>query len=184
MTNKDFLLGYWEEKLNDLERDYEKVKTQLRIEQDGPTQNKLERQLEQIGWEMNECEGKIQDRKRELQENAARAALEELLKILHDHNAQFAEMQQAYQATVKARSFNRRLTIEAIASLITELLKIPKGRSNFTALEEFAAWLTLTSKNADLINLLQRWGEQHCKNWSELLRQLEVQRDEIGRAHV
>ncbi len=38
--------------LDDLERDYEKVKSQLRTEQNGSTQNKLERQLEQIGREM------------------------------------------------------------------------------------------------------------------------------------
>jgi hypothetical protein len=174
MTNKDYTLEFWEEKLNDLERDYEKVKSQLRNEQDGPTQNKLERQLEQIGQEMEAREKQIKVRKRELQENA----LDELREILQRHDAQFGEMQQAYQATVNARSFNRRLTIETIKLLITELLKIPKGSSNSTALEEFAAWLTFISKKDDLINLLQGWGEQHCKDWSELLRQIEAQRDE------
>jgi hypothetical protein len=45
--------------LDDLERDYEKVKSQLRTEQDGPTQNKLERQLEQIGQEMAQREQQL-----------------------------------------------------------------------------------------------------------------------------
>jgi hypothetical protein len=178
MTNKDYTLELWKEKLNDLEQDYEKVKSQLRTEQDGSTQNKLERQLEQIGQEMDKCENQIQARKRELQEKAACAALDELRKILQRHNAQLDEMQQAYQATVKAWSFNRRLTIETSESLITELLKIPKGKSNSTALEEFTAWLAFSSKNDDLINFLQRWGERHCKDWSNLLRQIEAKREE------
>jgi hypothetical protein len=178
MPNKDYTLEFCEEKLNDLEQDYKKVKSQLRTEQDGPTQNKLERQLEQIGQEMDKCENQIQARKRELQQKAACAALDELREILQRHNAQLEEMQQAYQATVKARSFNRRLTIETSELLIAELLKIPKGKSNSTALEEFAAWLTFISKNGDLINLLQRWGERHCKDWSSLLKHVEVQQDE------
>jgi hypothetical protein len=98
---------------------------------------------------------------------------------LQRYNAQLDEMQQAYQATVMARSFNRRTNIETSELLITELLRVPKGKSNSTALEEFAAWLTFISENDSLINLLQGWGEQHCKkNWSELLGQIEAQRDE------
>jgi hypothetical protein len=178
MTNKDYKLEFWKEKLNDLERDYEKVKSQLRNEQDGPTQNKLERQLEQIGQEMEAYEKQIQARKQELQENAASAALDGLRKILQRPNAQLDEIQQAYQATVKARSFNGRINIETIELLITELLRIPKGKSSFIALEEFAARLTYFSKNDDLINSLQRWGEQHCKDWFALLGQIEVQREE------
>jgi len=174
MANKDYTLKLWEEKLNDLEQDYNKVKSRLRTELDGSTQNKLERQLEQIGQEMDKCENKIQARKRELQD----AALDELRQILQHHNAQLGEMQQAYQATVKARSFKRRSTPETIESLITELLKIPKGQSNYTALEEFAAWLTFISKNNDLIRSLQQWGEEHCNIWSNLLRQIKTQREE------
>lgn len=177
MPNKDYTLEFWEEKLNDLEQDYEKVKSQLRTEQDGSTQNKLERQLEQIGQEMDKCENQIQARKRELQQKAACAALDELRGFLQRYNAQFDEMQQAYQATMKARSFNRRLTLETSELLITELLKFPK-KSSFTALEEFAAWLTFISKNDDLINLLQGWGERYSKDWSNLLRQVEAQREE------
>jgi len=178
MTNKDYNLVFWEDKLSDLKQDYDTVQAQLRNELDGVTQNKLKRQLEQIGQEMDKCENQLQARKQELQEQAACVALDGLRKILQRHNAQLDEMQQAYQATVKARSFNRRLTIETSESLITELLKIPKGKSNSTALEEFTAWLTFSSKNDDLINLLQGWGERHCKDWSNLLRQIEAQREE------
>lgn len=39
--------------LNDLERDYESVKKQLWVELDAPTQNRLERRIEQIGEQMD-----------------------------------------------------------------------------------------------------------------------------------
>jgi hypothetical protein len=45
--------------LDDLEQDYETVSTQLRNELDGPTQNKLSRQLEQIGSEIDKREQQL-----------------------------------------------------------------------------------------------------------------------------
>lgn len=45
--------------LADLEQDYQSVEKQLRVEQDGPTRNKLERQLELISQEMDECEQQL-----------------------------------------------------------------------------------------------------------------------------
>ena len=52
-------LERWRRELDDLEEDYESVKKQLRWEQDGPTRNRLDLQVEQIGQDMNECEQKI-----------------------------------------------------------------------------------------------------------------------------
>lgn len=45
--------------LDDLDQDYESVKAQLRVEQDGPTQNKLQRQIEQIGLDMDQREQRL-----------------------------------------------------------------------------------------------------------------------------
>ena len=45
--------------LDDLDQDYEAVKAQLRVEQNPRTQNKLKRQLEQIGAEMDEREQRM-----------------------------------------------------------------------------------------------------------------------------
>jgi hypothetical protein len=45
--------------LDDLERNYETVKSQLRTELDGATQNKLKLQLEVIGQEMAQCEQQL-----------------------------------------------------------------------------------------------------------------------------
>ncbi|MBE9130031.1 CHAT domain-containing protein, partial [Coleofasciculus sp. LEGE 07081] len=45
--------------LDDLEQDYDKIKSQLRTELDGATQNKLERQLEQIGQDMAQREQQL-----------------------------------------------------------------------------------------------------------------------------
>ncbi|MBD2036588.1 CHAT domain-containing protein [Leptolyngbya sp. FACHB-321] len=45
--------------LEDLDQDYESVKAQLRVELDAPTQNKLERQIEQIGRQMDTKEQQL-----------------------------------------------------------------------------------------------------------------------------
>ncbi len=101
-----------------------------------------------------------------------------LKNILQLHNAQFCEMQQAYQAMVKAEPFKRRTDIETIEALITELVRFPKGSSDFTDLEEFAAWLTVISKNDDLILSLQSWGQQHCRGWSKLVTQIKQRQEQ------
>ncbi len=96
----------------------------------------------------------------------------ELEKKLQLYDAEFRKMQQAYQATVKARLFKAPRNIETVKSLITELLRIPKGSSDFTAIEEFAARLNSISENQELVSVLKQWGEQHCKDWSELVRKI------------
>lgn len=45
--------------LEDLEKDYERVKAQLRVELYAPTQSKLERQIEQIGQQMDTTEQQL-----------------------------------------------------------------------------------------------------------------------------
>jgi CHAT domain-containing protein len=45
--------------LEDLDKDYESVKAQLRVELDAPTQNRLERRVEQIGQEMDTKEQQL-----------------------------------------------------------------------------------------------------------------------------
>jgi len=45
--------------LEDLEKDYERVKAQLRVELDAPTQNKLERRIEQIGQDIDTTEQQL-----------------------------------------------------------------------------------------------------------------------------
>jgi len=45
--------------LQDLEQDYESVKAQLRVELDGSTQNKLKRQIDQIGQQMDTTEQQL-----------------------------------------------------------------------------------------------------------------------------
>jgi hypothetical protein len=120
-------------------------------------------------------------------ENGQEEALKksnELKKILQPHDAEFSKMQQAYQATVKARLLNRRRNIETVESLITELLRIPKGSSDFTALEEFAAWLNSISENQKLISELNNWGQQHCKDWRELVQQIDQRKEQDAKVQT
>lgn len=120
-------------------------------------------------------------------ENGQEEALKksnELKKKLQLYDAEFSEMQQAYQATVKARLLNRRRNIETVESLITELLRIPKGSSDFTALEEFAAWLNSISENQNLISELNNWGQQHCKDWRELVQQIDQRKEQDAKVQT
>ncbi len=52
-------LERWQTELSDLDQDYQSVQAQLRTEQDAPTRNKLERQLQQIGQQMDTKEQQI-----------------------------------------------------------------------------------------------------------------------------
>jgi hypothetical protein len=120
-------------------------------------------------------------------ENGQEEALKksnELKKNLQLYDAEFSKMQQAYQATVKERLLNRRRNIETVESLITELLRIPKGSSYFTALEEFAAWLNSISENQKLISELNNWGQQHCKDWRELVQQIDQRKEQDAKVQT
>ncbi len=177
MDSKNLILKHWEEQLLDQRQDYETVKLQLRTELDGPTQNRLKTQLESIVKEIEGLEEKIKTREQELKEKADRDTLDRLIEILQRSDAQFDEMRRAYRAVVHARSY-RRSDIETVKSLTTELLRIPRGRANYTALEEFAARLLLISDNGDLIGSLESWGDRYCNHWSELRAVLEEQQNE------
>jgi hypothetical protein len=113
----------------------------------------------------------------EAKEEESKKLKNKLKDILQCHSdaASFGEMQRAYQAI---RSFNKGKNIEKIESLIPALLRIPQGRSDFTPLQEFAAWLTSISQNEDLISLLQQWGNQYCKDWAELVTQIEQRKEQ------
>jgi len=173
MLNEDLILKRWQVDLEDLSAVYKKVERQLRTELDVRDRNRLERQLEDIGLEMQELEAKIARRERELENQANRNALNDLVEILQQHEACFDEMRAAYHATSQARSFILRLIVETIDSLKIALLKIPPGNSTFKVWEEFAARLVLLSQSDSLVPLLQEWGSRVCNTWSELLEQLE-----------
>lgn len=58
-------LDRFQDELANLEQDYQTVDVQLQGEQNGPTRNKLQRQLKQIGIEMEQLEQKISELKRD-----------------------------------------------------------------------------------------------------------------------
>ncbi len=57
-------LERFQDELANLEQDYKSVDVQLQGEQDGPTRNKLQRQLKQIGLEMDQKEQQINQLRR------------------------------------------------------------------------------------------------------------------------
>ena len=80
--DRDIILESLEEELEVLVRDYKTVQEQDRVEQDGPTQNKLKRQLKNLGKEITEKEKEIANHKNNSDLDEAKTKIKALTKIL------------------------------------------------------------------------------------------------------
>ncbi|MBD2073045.1 hypothetical protein H6F86_03910 [Phormidium sp. FACHB-592] len=178
MSN-DTLLDFYQTQLDDLERDYTKVKEQQRVEQDGPTQNKLERQIEQIGRQMDGWQQKIAQHQTDRQRQVARIALDTLISILKTDESQLELMIQAYQQTISHWSVPVRLDINTVETIIYELERIAPGQSSYTARDEFIAHVVHQTPNPSLPNALNHWGVQYrgSIDWLQLHTQIQAAQD-------
>lgn len=181
--SKDPLLDFYQSQLDDLEDDYEKVRNQLRTEQDGPTQNRLERQIEQIGRDMRQWQQKIEQRVNELQRQAEQDATDELITILKTYESQFELFVQAYQETVCHWPVSVRPAVNTVEEIVNELERIVPGQSPYTAQEEFIAYLvSQQSSDPALIRDLNHWATEHQRerDWLQLYTQIQAeQRDRL-----
>lgn len=170
--SKDHLLDFYQTQLDDLAQDYKKVSKQLRVEQDGATQNKLERQIEQIGRDMEEWQEKIRERRLKQCQDALKA----LISILKTAESQQDLIVQSYRQTVShwpaAVSTNAQ-TVEAIAN---ELERITPGESAYTARDEFIATIIHLTVDPFLSNALNDWGAQYRAgiDWLQLYAQIQA----------
>lgn len=180
MGSRDLKLEFWKNKLADLEQDYKTVEAQLRTEQDGPTQNKLTRQLVMLEEEIKEYEQKITACQQECQRIAALAPGQAMLQLVQEYDDQFEQMRRAFQAVLKNWSYRIKSAIQAPLDIVRELMRIPQGESLHTALEEFGAYLLSEAANQDLVAALQDWGQQYGKQWFQLVAQI-TQSEEEGR---
>ncbi|MBD2036589.1 hypothetical protein H6F76_16375 [Leptolyngbya sp. FACHB-321] len=178
MSN-DPLLDFYQTELDDLEQDYTKVKEQLRVEQDGPTQNKLERQIEQIGRQMDECQQKIDQRQADRQRQVAQIALDTLISILKSDEAQLELIIQAYQKTVSHWPVPVRLEANTVETIINELERIARGQSSYTARDEFIAHVVHQTSAPFLSNALNQWSVQYRAgvDWLQLHTQIQAAQD-------
>ncbi len=173
--SKDYLLDHYQTQLDDLDQDYKKVKEQKRVEQDGPTQNKLERQIKQIGQQMDEWQQKIDQLQEERQRQSVHIALNTLIDILRTHESQLELIIQAYQQTVSHWSVPVRPDTKTVETIINELERIVQGQSSYTAREEFIAHVVYQTSEPFLSNDLNQWGAQHRAgiNWLQLHTQIQ-----------
>lgn len=172
---KDYLLDRHQTELNDLEQDYKKVREQLRVERDGPTQNKLERQIKQIGQQMDKCQQKIDQLQEERQRQSVHVALNALISILSTYENQFESIIQAYHQTVSHWSVAVRSDARTVETIINELERIAQGQSPYTAREEFIAHVVHQTSDPFLSNALNQWGAQHRAeiDWLQLHTQIQ-----------
>jgi hypothetical protein len=157
MTRTDLKLDFYQNELDYLDQDYESVKEQLRVEQDGPTQNKLKRKIEQIGRDMKEYEKKIDSLKRQAIEDE----LDELIAILETYDSQLETIVQAYRQTITHWSVPVNSSANTVADIVNELEKIAPGQSSYTAQSEFIAYLVNGTSEPALANALIQWGNKY-----------------------
>ncbi|MEP0873120.1 hypothetical protein NDA01_25485 [Trichocoleus desertorum AS-A10] len=174
--SKDYLLDHYQTQLDDLEQDYEQVKEQLRVELDAPTQNRLERQIEQIGRKTRELQQKIEQHKAERQRQLAQDALAELIGIFKAHAGQLDLLVEAYQQTIRHWSVPVDLNARTVDAIINELERIAPGQLSYTAREEFIAHVVQKTSSPPLAHALNQWGDQYRMgiDWLQLHDQIQA----------
>jgi len=181
--SRDLQLDFYQNQLDDLEKDYEKVRERLRVELDGPESNKLERRIEQIVRKMEGLQQEIDQRRDELKRQAERNALNSLVTTLQAHETQFELFVQAYQETVCHWAVSVHLGVNTIERIVNELERIVPGQFPYTAQEEFIASLVARSSDPALTQDLKHWATSHQKerNWLQLYNQIQnEQRDRLA----
>lgn len=173
--SKDYLLDHYQTSLDDLEQDYKKVKEQLRVEQDGPAQNKLERQIEQLGQRMDQLQQKIRQHQEKQQQQKAQSALAALIGLFANHEDELERVIAAYQQTSRRWSVPLRLDVKTVDAIIYELERIVPRQSSYTAREEFIARVYQTA-NPSLCNALNQWTAQYRPgmDWLQLHSQIQA----------
>lgn len=171
MLAEELELKRKEDDLADCEQDYKKVTAQLRVEGDAPRQNQLEKQLKELSQKIKQLEAEIEELRRVIQQGKAQSTSDALRGILQGYEGSFADMLVACQWIFAIRKYLPSLELRSSPEIITELLKIPKGRSQqHGALELFVARLVADSQNDDLVIALQAWAEQHIQErWGEVM---------------
>jgi hypothetical protein len=175
--SKDIQLEFYQTQLANLEEDYKRVTDQLQVEQDGVAQNKLERQIKQIGQQMDEWQKKIDQRQADMQSFARREALNNLIDLLKNYTDQFEAIAQAYKQTVSHWSVAIRSNVQTVDDIITELEKLPPKQ--YSARQEFIAHLIQQSSDLSLTNDLKQWWVQYSPeiDWLQLHTEIEAAQD-------
>lgn len=177
--NNDPLLNFYKNQLEDLEKDYKSVQDQLRVELDRPTQNRLERNLEQIGQRMNEWQQKIDKHQADQQLQASQIALDALINILKTHETQLEVLIKAYQQAIRHWTVPVQPDVNTADAIINELERIAPGSAFYTAREEFIAHVVHLTSDPSLANALNQWGTQYRAgiNWLELHAKIQKDQD-------
>jgi hypothetical protein len=174
--NEDLQLDFYRTKLDDLEQDYKAVTEKLRVELDAPTQNRLERQIEQLGQEMTGWQQKIDHHQAEWQRQVVQVALNALISILNTHENQLELIVEAYQQTVRHWPVSVRSDANTVDAIINELERIALGQSLYTAREEFIAHVVRKTSDPALSNALNQWGAQYRAgiDWLQLHTKIQA----------
>jgi len=154
-----------QERLDQLELDYQAVSEQLNYSDNAASRRKLDLQLESIEKQIKDLDQRIS----KLQQNEA--SIDFLLQILKpDVDVVITSIQKAYQACCPPGFSEQADTIESILDILQD---IPGSHRQFTCLECFVAHLVLDSNmDKSLVEELQNWGKDNIRNFHQLINDI------------
>ncbi|MEO0517107.1 MAG: hypothetical protein AAF171_07380 [Cyanobacteria bacterium P01_A01_bin.116] len=172
--SKQLKLDYIREKIADLARDYETVRKDLKVEQDGPAKNQLKDRLDMIQAEMEPLEAEEKSLLEAESQSDSPLSIITLVSILDTHESQITDMKGAYRFVLAQRNWRGLSTAQTPSEFVRELSRIPLGAFAQSGVELFAAQLMQTTQETSLITALQTWGQERLgTEWKTLLGQLD-----------
>jgi hypothetical protein len=152
--------------LDKLTQDYKAVADKKRRESNPQQQNNLQLQLDEIYKQMEAIEQEIE--KLQHPENGE-DKLQKLLNLLITYENDISNcIKKAYLACSPDDWPNQ--LPDKLEGILAELKKMPQGKSKYTAIEKFVAWLLINCEIPQLLSeQLNIWSNDNIKGYSELL---------------
>lgn len=183
---RDLKLDRINQELEDLEIDYQSVAQQLRDEQDGPTRNKLDRQLKEITQKIGALEASRNQYFQDQEHQSLTTMISGLLVILQNHEAIATDaIIASFQATLKTWRCPTDLSTNTFNLIVNKLILIPQGQQPYSALDEFISRLLEHDISLEFHTALVTWKTTHKPklDTGELLRTLEVEASQRSRQY-
>ncbi len=166
-SSQQLIKKLYEERLENLKKDYADVFAQLNSTDNVQSRNHLQRQLDVIEQDMNRVEQKLESI---LQTEVNPYSLLQFLTPYFD--SAITSIQRAYQASCP-QGFSQQVdTIEEILEILQDI----KGdNTTFSPIARFVAHLVIDSNIPQTLHEeLQIWGENNIQNFDQLLQHIQT----------
>lgn len=178
--NRDYMLELYETQLEDLEKSYISLNTQIESEHDDLIRNKLKRQIKTINQQINSLQQQIKNRQIQVEERSGQSATYSLITLLESYDNEWSTILQAYHRTLANWPVKVDTEVKTVDSIIIELERIVSGTSLYTAQDEFIAHLVHDTNELDLAEALKQWAKQNFNNanWLQIYKEIESEKSQ------